>query len=114
MAQHAAQKAQIAGQEIAGVFRLVGQGLDCGDQPIVHPFVGIQVQLPRLRHRKIVDCPIALSAVVFKWVLHDGGAERAGKLNCTVAAERVDDEDFVGDPTGALKSSGERSFRVKG
>src|SRR5580693_9698296 len=71
------------------------------------------MQLPWPRDGQVVDCPIALSAVMFKGVLDDGGSELARDLGGSVLAERVDDKDFVGNATGAQKRGGERILRVE-
>ena len=111
--QDAAEKAQIAGQKVSRVFGFVRKRKNGRDQLIVHPFIGIEMQLPWPGDGQVVDRPIALRAVVLKGVLDDGGSEPARELYGSVRAERVDDEDFVGNSTGAQKRGAERILRIK-
>src|SRR6202035_1246245 len=111
--QDAAQKAQIAGQKVSRVFGLFRKRKNGPDQLIVHPFIGIQMKLPGPGDGQVVDRPIALRAIVLKGVLHDGGSEPARQLYGSVFAKRVDDKDFVGNPTGAQERGAERILRVE-
>ena len=114
MAQLAAQKAQIAGQKVAGVFGFVGKGLDRRHQLAVHPFVGIQVQLPGPGDGQIIDRPIALRSVMLKSVLNHRGSQRARQLHGAILAVGVHNEDLVGDLAGAHERGAERFFGVEG
>ena len=50
---------------------------------------------------------------MLKSVLDNGSPETARQLYGSVFAERVDDKDFVGNPTGAQKRGAERILRVE-
>ena len=112
--QDAAEKAQIAGQKVSRVFRLFRKRQNSRNQLIVHPFIGIQMQLPGLGDGQIVDGPIALRAIVLEGVLDHGGSERTRQLYGSVLAERVDDEDFVGNLAGSCERRGKSCFGVEG
>jgi hypothetical protein len=71
------------------------------------------MQLPGPGDGQVVDRPIALSAIVLKGVLDDGGSEPTRQLYGSVLAERVDDKDFAGNPLGAQKRGAERILRVE-
>src|SRR5208337_3339112 len=111
--QNAAEKAQIAGQKVSRMFGFFRDRKNGRDQLIVHPFIGIQMQLPGPGNGQVVDRPIALRAIVLKGMLDDGGSEAARQFCGSVLAERVDDKDFVGNPTGARKRGAERILRVE-
>ena len=65
------------------------------------PLVGVEMELPLVLQRQIVDRPVALRAVVLEGVLDDAGAGGGGDLQRLVGAAGIDHMDVVGDAPGA-------------
>ena len=110
VADHATEKAYVAGEQEAvggGVFRELPDG---GDELVVHRLIGVEMQLPAVPERQGGDGPISLRSVVLEAALRHTGPGRRGQSDGLVGAEGVDDMHVVGDgeslPQGCRQGPG--------
>src|SRR5512141_390541 len=75
-------------------------------------FVGVQVQLPLVAQGQIVNCPVALSAIVGKNMLGDLHFVLPSDLQRTVLTKGIDDVDVFGQPFYAGQCQRQGVFRV--
>ena len=92
---------------------LFGQCLDSRHQFIIHPLIGIQVQLPGSRNRQVVDGPVTLGSVILKGVLNNNGPMLSRQFRGPVFAEGIHHEDLVGNLPRAGKRGAQGTFRIK-
>lgn len=111
--ENASEEFEVARDEKASLgwrFRQIADGLN---EQIIHPFIGIEVELPGIADRERIDSPVALGAVIFKIVPINLGAHAAGDLGGIVCAERIDNKDIIRDGESAFEGGREGFRRVK-
>ncbi len=92
-----AQELYKAGDEKAGVSRVLGQGMHRRNQFRREPLIGVQVQLPGIAKHQVVDRPVSLRAIVLEGMLNGLGPMLPAERYSVVCAEGVDDVEVVGD-----------------
>lgn len=92
-----AQKLHQPGNEKTRLRRVFRQGTYRRNQFRRQSLVGVQMQLPRVTKRKVVDGPVSLRAIIFKLVLDDLRSKPAAQLDRIVRAEGIDNVNVIGD-----------------
>ena len=105
MPQLPPQKLHQACNQEARLGRILRQPLERRDQLWSEAFVRVQVQLPRVAQRQMVDSPVSLCSIAFERMLHDLGslllAERDG-IDLQLAAKVMADSP-IGSPMLKLR-----------
>jgi hypothetical protein len=109
--QEARQPWDIKPIDIVARHRL--QSLNLGNQGWRQELIRIQMQLPIVLERKVINRPIALVAVVDEWVLDNSRSVRHGNLQGVITAVRVDDMNVVGHSLRALQRLPDRKLGIE-